>query len=155
MSGSGDIDGDFSALCFRRLANLWICRATSLVSLANRPTDDPVTAVRHKARYHRGLVDLELEQAVSRAAQQYHIQPALLLAVMKAESSLNPTVASKAGAVGLMQLISETAIHHGVRNLYDTNDNITGGVKHLRTSWTGSTETSGHPWLSITRVNAR
>jgi soluble lytic murein transglycosylase-like protein len=105
---------------------------TSLVSLANRPTDDSVTAVRRKARYHHGLVDLELEQAVSRAAQQYDIQPALLLAVMKAESSFNPTVVSKAGAVGLMQLIPETAIRHGVRNLYDTNDNITGGAKHLR-----------------------
>ncbi|MEO5957296.1 MAG: lytic transglycosylase domain-containing protein [Nitrospiraceae bacterium] len=38
----------------------------------------------------------------------------------------------KAGAVGLMQLIPETAICYGVRNLYDTKDNITGGAKHLR-----------------------
>ena len=105
---------------------------TSSVDLGNRQTDDPVTVVGRKARYHHGLVDLELEQAVSRAAQQYHVQPALLLAVMKAESSFNPTVVSKAGAVGLMQLIPETAIRHGVRNLYDTNDNITGGAKHLR-----------------------
>jgi soluble lytic murein transglycosylase len=105
---------------------------TGLVSLTNVPTDERVTAVRRKARYHSGLVDLELEQAVSRAAQQHHVQPALLLAVMKAESSFNPTVVSKAGAVGLMQLIPETAIRHGVRNLYDANDNITGGAKHLR-----------------------
>lgn len=104
----------------------------NVVDLGNRQADDSVTAVRHKARYHHGLVDLELEQAVSRAAQQYQIQPALLLAVMKAESSFNPTVVSRAGAVGLMQLIPETAIRHGVRNLYDTNDNITGGAKHLR-----------------------
>lgn len=104
----------------------------NVADLGNRETDDSVTAVRHKARYHHGLVDLELEQAVSRAAQQYRIQPALLLAVMKAESSFNPTVVSRAGAVGLMQLIPETAIRHGVRNLYDMNDNITGGAKHLR-----------------------
>jgi soluble lytic murein transglycosylase len=51
---------------------------------------------------------------------------------MKAESSFNPAVVSKAGAVGLMQLIPETAIRHGVRNLYDTNESITGGAKHLR-----------------------
>ena len=92
----------------------------------------PVAAIHRKARYHIGVTDLELEQAVSRAAQQHHLQPALLLAVMKAESSFNPTVISKAGAVGLMQLIPETAIRHGVRNLYDANDNITGGAKHLR-----------------------
>lgn len=103
-----------------------------LVGLTNMPTDERVIAVRHKARYHIGLADLELEQAVSRAARQHHVQPALLLAVMRAESSFNPTVVSKAGAVGLMQLIPETAIRHGVRNLYDANDNITGGAKHLR-----------------------
>lgn len=103
-----------------------------LADLVNQQTKDSVTAVRRKAHYHRGLADLELEQAVSRAARQCQIQPALLLAVIKAESSFNPTVVSKAGAVGLMQLIPETAIRHGVRNLYDTNDNITGGAKHLR-----------------------
>ena len=105
---------------------------TGQVSLTNVPTNERVTAVRRKARYHSGVADLELEQAVDRAAQQHHVQPALLLAVMKAESSFNPTAVSKAGAVGLMQLIPETAIRHGVHNLYDANDNITGGAKHLR-----------------------
>jgi soluble lytic murein transglycosylase len=51
---------------------------------------------------------------------------------MKAESSFNPIIISKAGAVGLMQLIPETAIRHGVRNLYDTHENVAGGAKHLR-----------------------
>ena len=105
---------------------------TELVSHTNVSTDEPAVAVRRKARYHIGVADLELEQAVSHAAQQHHVQPALLLAVMKAESSFNPTAVSKAGAVGLMQLIPETAIRHGVRNLYDANENITGGAKHLR-----------------------
>ena len=105
---------------------------TGLVNQGNEPTDTPVAAVRHKTRHHSGVANLELEQAVIRASQQHHVQPALLLAVMKAESSFNPTVISKAGAVGLMQLIPETAIRHGVRNLYDANDNITGGAKHLR-----------------------
>ena len=102
------------------------------MSVTNVPTNERVTAVRRKARYHSGVADLELEQAVDRAAQQHHVQPALLLAVMNAESSFNPTAVSKAGAVGLMQLIPETAIRHGVHNLYDANDNITGGAKHLR-----------------------
>ena len=103
-----------------------------LVIPTNVQTDVPVAAIRRKARYHSGIANLELEQAVIRAAQQHHVQPALLLAVMKAESSFNPTVISKAGAVGLMQLVPETAIRHGVRNLYDANENITGGAKHLR-----------------------
>ena len=102
------------------------------VRFTNIVTGGPVAPVRHKARYHRGLADLELEHAVRRAAQKHHVQPALLLAVIKAESSFNPIAISKAGAVGLMQLIPETAIRHGVRNLYDTNDNVAGGAKHLR-----------------------
>ncbi|NOS79587.1 MAG: lytic transglycosylase domain-containing protein [Nitrospira sp.] len=78
------------------------------------------------------ISDQELEEAVICYAWEYRLSPALLLAVMKAESSFDPTVISKAGAVGLMQLIPETAIRHGVRNLYDTRDNIGGGAKHLR-----------------------
>ena len=74
----------------------------------------------------------ELEHAVTRAAEQHHLHPALLFAVMKAESSFNPLVVSKAGAVGLMQLVPETALRHGVQNLYDTNENVAGGARHLR-----------------------
>jgi len=88
--------------------------------------------VRHETTYHRSISDTELEGAVGRAAFQHRISPALLLAVMKAESSFNPVVVSRAGAVGLMQLVPETAIRHGVRNLYDTEENIAGGAKHLR-----------------------
>ena len=76
--------------------------------------------------------DTELEHAVTRAAKQHRLHPALLLAVMKAESSFNPIVVSKAGAVGLMQLVPETAMRHGVQNLYDTNENVAGGARHLR-----------------------
>ena len=107
-------------------------RPTGQVSLTNVPTNEHIAAIRGKARYHIGMADLELEQAVNRAAQQHHVQPALLLAVMKAESSFNPTAVSKAGAVGLMRLIPETAIRHGGRNFYDTNENVTGGAEHLR-----------------------
>jgi soluble lytic murein transglycosylase-like protein len=107
-------------------------RPTGQVSLTNVPTNEHVAAIRGKARYHIGVADLDFGQAVNRAAQQHHVQPALLVAVMKTESSFNPTAVSKAGAVGLMQLIPETAIRHGVRNFYYTNENVTGGAKHLR-----------------------
>lgn len=105
---------------------------TGTVNLTNVPTDIRFKEIKPLARYHRAVSDMELEQAVARAARQHRVSPALLLAVMKAESDFNPLVISKAGAVGLMQLIPETAIRHGVRNLYDTEDNIVGGAKHLR-----------------------
>lgn len=102
------------------------------VHITNVPTDQRYGAIVLKPRYHASVSDQELEGAVVRYAREYQLLPALLLAVMKAESSFDPTVISKAGAVGLMQLIPETAIRHGVRNLYDTRDNIGGGAKHLR-----------------------
>jgi soluble lytic murein transglycosylase len=74
----------------------------------------------------------EVEEAIGRYSWRYNLHPALLLAVIKAESDFKPTVISRSGAVGLMQLIPETAIRHGVENLYDTDDNIRGGARHLR-----------------------
>jgi soluble lytic murein transglycosylase len=100
--------------------------------LTNVPADSRYTTVRVKPRYHDAVSDQELEGAVRRFARDNRLPPALLLAVMKAESDFNPMAISKAGAVGLMQLIPETAIRHGVRNLYDTTENIAGGAKHLR-----------------------
>jgi soluble lytic murein transglycosylase-like protein len=102
------------------------------VHVTNVPTDQRFGEIILKPRYHAAVSDQELEEAVIRYAREYRLSPALLLAVMKAESSFDPTVISKAGAVGLMQLIPETAIRHGVRNLYDTRDNIGGGARHLR-----------------------
>lgn len=102
------------------------------VYMTNVPTGRKFIPVRGRGRYHESVSDRELEEAVARYANEYRLSPALLLAVMKAESAFNPTVISKAGAVGLMQLIPETAIRHGVRNLYDTKENIGGGAKHLR-----------------------
>lgn len=95
-------------------------------------TDWRGTPIEGKRTYHAGISDRELEETVARCAQTYHLSPALLMAVIKAESGFNPIVISKAGAVGLMQLVPETAMLHGVHNLYDTRDNITGGAKHLR-----------------------
>lgn len=99
----------------------------------NRGAVSTVTTFQAVPKAARTTVSsVELERAVVRAAAQQQLHPALLLAVMKAESSFNPLVVSRAGAVGLMQLVPETAMRHGVRNLYDTDENIAGGARHLR-----------------------
>ncbi len=95
-------------------------------------TDWRGAPIEGKRTYHAAISDQELEETVTHCAQAYRLSPALLMAVIKAESGFNPIVISKAGAVGLMQLVPETAMLHGVHNLYDTRDNITGGAKHLR-----------------------
>lgn len=107
--------------------------ASGVFEMTNVPTDQRFRPADSQARRlaHRVSVE-ELEEAAERYAWQFRLDPALLLAAVKAESDFNPTVISRAGAVGQMQLIPETAIRHGVRNLYDTGDNIRGGVWHLR-----------------------
>ena len=107
--------------------------ANGVFEMTNVPSDGrfrPADLQRNRFS-HRASV-AEVEEAVERYAWQFHLHPALLLAVIKAESDFNPTVISRAGAIGLMQLIPETAIRHGVQNLYDTGDNIRGGARHLR-----------------------
>ena len=54
-----------------------------------------------------------------------------MYAVIEAESAWNPHAISTAGAVGLMQLMPETAATFGVRNRFDTRENIRGGVAYL------------------------
>ena len=103
---------------------------SAVMKLNNAPTDAQFPLMRPTGR--QLVSGIELARAVTRAAHQHHLHPALLLAVMKAESSFNPVVVSKAGAVGLMQLVPETAMRHGVRNLYDTDENVAGGARHLR-----------------------
>src|SRR5215467_13867454 len=125
------------------------------VNLTNVPAGSRFKELEPSVRYHRAVSDVELEQAVARAAHQHRISPALLLAVMKAESDFNPMVISKAGAVGLMQLIPETAIRHGVRNLYDTEDNIVGGAKHLRYLLDRFHGKFDWPWPRTMPANAR
>lgn len=103
------------------------------LEMTNVPVDDRFEPAMPKVRRLRARASAEeVELAVERHAWQFKLHPALLLAVIKAESDFNPTVISPSGAIGLMQLIPETAIRHGVRNLYDTDDNIRGGARHLR-----------------------
>ena len=59
------------------------------------------------------------------------VEPNLLKAVILVESGFNSRAVSKRGAVGLMQLMPETAIRFGVANRYDPRQNVRGGALYL------------------------
>ena len=69
---------------------------------------------------------------VDRIAAQYRLEPALMHAVISAESAYNPWAVSPKGAMGLMQLMPGTAERFGVSNPYDPIANMHGGARYLR-----------------------
>ena len=69
---------------------------------------------------------------IQKAAHKYDLDPALLSSVIEAESGFNPDATSKAGAMGLMQLMPETAKELGVKNPFDPSENIMAGAGYLK-----------------------
>jgi soluble lytic murein transglycosylase-like protein len=62
----------------------------------------------------------------------HDIRPSLVRAVVQVESGFNPRAYSPKGAMGLMQLMPATAREFGVRNPFNPEENIRGGVAYLR-----------------------
>jgi soluble lytic murein transglycosylase len=66
------------------------------------------------------------------AAERYKVDPALVKAVIRAESDFVPVARSPKGAQGLMQLMPATARMHRVNRVYDPEENVEAGTRHLR-----------------------
>ena len=69
---------------------------------------------------------------IRQAATLYQIPEELVRAVIKCESDYDPRAVSPAGAIGLMQMIPETAMRMQVRDPFDPRENIFGGTRYLR-----------------------
>ena len=73
----------------------------------------------------------KLAGEISIAARANGIEAALLHAVVKIESNYNPMAISPKGALGLMQLMPDTARRYGVTDPFDSAQNLRGGARHL------------------------
>jgi soluble lytic murein transglycosylase-like protein len=81
------------------------------------------TAVRVKTGYHA---------IIQQAGRRHGVEAALIQAIIMAESSYNPRAVSNRGAAGLMQLMPATADSMGVKDKFDPEHNIDGGVRYFK-----------------------
>ena len=69
---------------------------------------------------------------ISAAANKHDVDEKLIHAIIQAESSYDPTAVSNKGAIGLMQLMPNTAIRFGCTDRNDPKQNVNGGTKYLK-----------------------
>lgn len=117
--------------------------ASGIVHFSNVPDDKNAKLVvamqRNESRSESPRSQPQVSQAgknryaplVEEAARTYQVDAALVHAVISAESGYNPAAVSNKGAVGLMQLMPDTARRYGVANSLDPEQNIRGGTKYL------------------------
>jgi len=74
----------------------------------------------------------QYDPIIRAAAARHGVDPALVKAVIRAESDFVPVARSPKGALGLMQLMPATARLHRVARVYDPVENVEAGVRHLR-----------------------
>ena len=88
---------------------------------------DKPTSLRDEEKAERRFAPI-----IQRVAKSYEVDPALVRAIIMAESSYNPRAVSKKGAKGLMQLMPKTAEYLGVEDSFNPEHNIDAGVRYFK-----------------------
>ena len=105
-------------------------------ALMAEPLIPPVEAIVIRQRNAKKVpikpVKRHYRQLIHRAASRYGVDPAMIKAIIMAESGFNPKAVSRRGAQGLMQLMPQTAQSLGLADAFDPGGNIDAGARYLR-----------------------
>ena len=112
---------------FKTVSTLTASRTEVRKPAANAPSVAEATS-----EYPQQAVESSYSDLIKEACLRHGVDPALVHAVVKVESDFNPFALSKKGAMGLMQLMPQTALNWSVKNTYSPHENIDGGVRYLR-----------------------
>jgi hypothetical protein len=74
----------------------------------------------------------KFDKIIKTVAEKYNLEASLIHSIIRAESGYDPHCISSKGALGLMQLMPDTARIYGVGNPFEPRDNIEGGVRYLK-----------------------
>jgi soluble lytic murein transglycosylase-like protein len=97
------------------------------------PASLPATASPRRDGTRRAAASArQFNPLVDEASRRWGVNPALIHAVITAESNYDPEALSRAGAMGLMQLMPGTARRFGVADPWDPQQNVHGGTQYLR-----------------------
>ncbi|WP_246316234.1 lytic transglycosylase domain-containing protein [Tepidicella baoligensis] len=103
----------------------------------SRPLEPPVEPAVPEEVVERYILALPLHKQrharlIRHLAPRFEVDYRLALAIARAESNFDPHAVSPQNAQGLMQLIPDTAARFGVRNAFDPEQNVRGGLAYLR-----------------------
>ncbi len=116
----------------------WFQDEQGVLHISNVPVDPRFRFKEREEGDRRGGVTTagtsrkSYDRLIDKIAQAEGLDPDLLRAVVEAESDFNPDAISRKGAVGLMQLMPETARRLGVSDPFHPSDNLEGGARYLR-----------------------
>lgn len=126
------VEGESLVLTLRNGGEI-VCEASAIARFTADevpyPEPEPVVA----AVAAPVLPSVPYGEIIDKVSGEQGVDARLVRAVIQVESAYRNTARSRKGAMGLMQLMPETARQYGVKDPYDPAANIEGGIKHLKT----------------------